>query len=263
MEGLRGNTARLFMPALPFTEIEERLHNRSCILIPIASLEPYGPAAGVGCGVVSCTAIAEGLCRECGVLMAPPLWYAHSTPYRAFGGAIGLKRKHLVTAMLDILRDCAVQGVSTVILLDGSYESHAALLAARRRIAGSHPAMRVEVMAWQHEPVLRAMVEERTGRACHGRLEFGIVSMAAYVDPTLVETRSPAWAAASGEPGSAWRKRGSDPEKLRKLIPSGSACSLRPDPAFGKALLTHLLEAYGERVRVLLARKRGNGQARL
>jgi hypothetical protein len=165
----------------------------------------------------------------------------------------------LATALTDILRDCAVQGMATVFLVDGSYDALSSLQSARRRLAALHPDMHVEIMAWQHEASVRTMVAERAGSPCGGRLELGILSIASRLEPSLVDLAETAGTNVAREPESSWRKRGRDPEKLRKLMPSGSACPVAPEAAFGEALLIHIANMFTERAQAALGRGAANG----
>ncbi len=233
-----------FIARLTFTEIRRRLAVAPSIIVPVASMEPFGEVGAVGASAVCCVAIADRLSEKTGILLSAPLLYGHSTPYRAFAGCAGAKHTALESLVVSIAKDFSAQGCRTLYLVDGSYEGSDALGEASRAVHSRRLACETHVLSWQHDDTIRAHVAKRCGAAEPARCEYGILSMAATLDPLYVRAAAkPGTTAKAGEStGRAWRKRGRDPEKYRKLFPDGltsqAACAY--DAAFGTELLDRI-----------------------
>jgi creatinine amidohydrolase/Fe(II)-dependent formamide hydrolase-like protein len=232
-----------YLPRLTFEQVEARIRTNPSVVIPLAGLEPVGNAA-LGVAAVVCCEIADALSERTGSLLAPLYGYAHTTPFRSFGGAIGVKTKALATALTGVILDCAAQGIESVTVLDGGFDNSEALQLVRKRFSATHPRLALRWLAWQHDTGIRRFAAAESGVGDHSRCEFGLLSMAAHVSGELTRHFTPVSDGPGGNRERRWRKRGMDPEQLRKNMPAGTLCSAAPDAAFGAKLIAHIVDTF-------------------
>jgi hypothetical protein len=102
---------------------------------------------------------------------------------------------------------------------------------------------------WQHDTIIEKFIESHFNGTELVRCEFGIISMAAYINPSLVKPkkkRNKTKSLCSVDTYRRWYKLGQDPEKFRKLFPDCSTSIIESeiDVGFGKELFEYIVKHY-------------------
>jgi hypothetical protein len=166
--------------------------------------------------------------------------YAHSTWGKAFEGCAAVGRRTLSAFVTGLLGSWIFQGIHYFIVIDGAADNQDGLSEAIKRACAANPVVRCIVLDWQNHPEVRAFISARCPGPEYGPSQFGILSMASFLDKEF--TRAPSEKQqpllATDEHYRRWRKTGSDPEKFRKLFPSASTSSAARDfdAPFGEEL---------------------------
>jgi creatinine amidohydrolase/Fe(II)-dependent formamide hydrolase-like protein len=240
----------LYIPFMTFREIRASIDVAAPVVLPVSVMEPVGPLCTVGAASAVCMAVADRLSCGTAAALAPPYLYGCAVPYRSFEGCAGVKRSTLEHAVAGILDSLLLQGFRHAFVVDGTSACDDVLRAAARRTAACRKDRQVHVLSWTADARVRKYIEERCGGPPGPRCELAVMSMAASIDPGLVRTaQSPVRAprTAGAEKYAEWRKRGSDPERFKKLFPDGvvSDASMPCSPAaFGGELLAFISELF-------------------
>jgi hypothetical protein len=149
------------------------------------------------------------------------------------------------------------QGFRKIIVLDALSENGDALALAVKRLNISHPDRSIDLFSIQRDSRVRAFIAENIPGRELGRTEYGMLSMAAWIDRGLVrdidrgpEDDLPPAIKPDADRFRKWHKRGADPEQFRKLFPQGSSSTIatRFDADFGKRLFEYILPLLEEAV---------------
>ena len=103
--------------------------------------------------------------------------------------------------------------------------------------------MKIITFSLQRDERVRAFIARHVQGKEFGRTEYGMLSLAASIDPALVRQTGKK-DAADTDRYETWRRRGADPEQYRKLFPdcSSSNAAHRFDPDFGKELFNFIVQ---------------------
>ena len=239
-----------YIPSLTFKEIEKKVSKVPALIVPIGGMEPVGENCTLGVVQECIMAISACLAKRCNMLLEPLLPYSNTTSFRAFGGSIGVKKSSYESFISNIIKDSAAWGIKHLFILDGTYNSYAVLTKVVQRIKKLNKIdINVSVLNWQHDSTIKSFIEPDFKGTELARCEYGLVSMAAYINPSLVRTKKPKKKAKSlctEDSYRRWVKLGMDPEKFRKLFPDSSTSIIENeiDPAFGKALFEFIITHY-------------------
>jgi creatinine amidohydrolase/Fe(II)-dependent formamide hydrolase-like protein len=220
----------LALSHLTFREIEQEIERLTAIIVPLGGCEPWAGFGSLGIAAAVAGALAGELSARTRILMAPVITYGCSTPFASFGGSAGVKPRTMTNMLCETIRMWFFQGFSTVFLIDALMENKEAVDAAVRRLKSSHPHTTIEVFAIQRDEGIRAFAAQLSppGDELY-RSEFGMLSLAAWIDPALVRPPHDQGRTAAGctrEQFKSWRKRGADPEQYRKRTPDCSSSSI-------------------------------------
>jgi creatinine amidohydrolase/Fe(II)-dependent formamide hydrolase-like protein len=231
---------------LTFREIEQEISRCPALILTLGGCEPYGAAGTLGTASACAGALAGALAEKLKILCAPALDFGCSTAYSAFGGTATVKPRTMTNILCETIRRWQMQGFRTVIIIDGLFDNSEAVNTALLRLKNSDPEMNIVSFSLQRDERVRAFIG-RHGRGKEpGRTEFGILSLAAFIDKTLVRPvlKKQAASAAGMERYVTWRKRGADPQQFRKLFPDCSVSDTARvyDPVFGKKLFNFIVQ---------------------
>jgi creatinine amidohydrolase/Fe(II)-dependent formamide hydrolase-like protein len=231
---------------LTFREVEQELSRLPALILPLGGCEPYGTYGCLGAATACAEALAAALSEKMDILYAPVQPFGCSTAYGAFGGTSGVKPRTMINILCETIRRWQVQGFRTVIIIDSLFDNNEAVDASIRRLKNSNPGMKIIPFSLQRDERVRAFIARHVQGKEYGRTEFGMLSLAASIDPALVRPtgkKDPA-AAADTARYETWRRRGADPEQYRKLFPdcSSSNAAHRFDPDFGKELFDFIVQ---------------------
>jgi creatinine amidohydrolase/Fe(II)-dependent formamide hydrolase-like protein len=227
MNPVTAGPAPLTVSRLTFPEIEKEIARLPVIILPLGGCEPYASFGTLGITSAVAESLGQALSRQLSVLCAPGLRLGCSTSFMSFGGTAGVKPRTFANTLCESIRMWYFQGAKAVFVIDALADNHTAVDLAVRRLADSHPECSTTVFSLQRDERVRAFIAQNKPGMELYRAEYGMLSMAAWLDPALV--RNPAdgpskpWNATSGH-FRTWRKRGADPEQFRKLAP-GCSCS--------------------------------------
>lgn len=236
----------LALSRLTFSEIEQEIRRLPALIIPLGGCEPYGSLGSMGVASAVAEALAWELSRKIRLLCAPVISYGNSTAFMSFGGSAGTKPRTLTNTVCETMRMWYFQGIRYVIIIDALYENREAIDLALSRLARSNPECKAEAFSIQRDRRVREFVEKNASGSESYRSEYGMLSMAAWIDPGLV--RAPAGARSKTAKIDAqrvltWRKRGGDPEQLRKFAADGSCSEIAAvySADFGETLFRFIL----------------------
>jgi len=239
--------SRFSLSRLTFREVEKELSRFPALILPLGGCEPYGECGCLGMASACVEALATALSEKLHLLLAPVQMYGCSTAYGAFGGTAGVKPRTLTNILCETVRRWYQQGFRTIIIVDALFDNGGAVDPALRRLKNTNPDMRIIPFSLQRDERIRAFIGRHVRTKEPGRTEYGILSLAAFIDPDLVRATNKNHAAAAevdAERYWTWRKRGADPEQYRKLFPdcssSGTVC--RFDPDFGRELFGFIFQ---------------------
>jgi hypothetical protein len=207
--------------------VGEILSSRPAVIIPLGGCEPFGGACAMGVETLCAEGVSRKLSERCGVLYAPAIPFGCSTPFISFPGAFGVKPRTFVNMLCEIAGAYVFQGARRVFAVSAAPFNRAPALEAFRRVEAKHGGVRA--MLFDINEIAGA-----GGASGVDREDAALAAMAAY----LSGGASRVGAGENGETGGrvnktmgrkvgigeyvTWRKRGADPQKLRKLFPGGS-----------------------------------------
>jgi creatinine amidohydrolase/Fe(II)-dependent formamide hydrolase-like protein len=244
------------LSCLTFREIEKELSRCPALILPLGGCEPYGASGTLGTATACAGAFAAALAEKLKILYAPALAVGCSTAYGSFGGTAGVKPRTMTNILYETIRRWQVQGFMMVIIIDGLFDNGEAVEEALRWLKNSAHDLNVVSFSLQRDERIRAFIGRHGGGKEPGRTEYGLLSLAAHIDASLVRPaeKKQATAAARTECYVTWRKRGADPQQFRKLFPECSVSdAAHPfDPVFGKELFGFILQLLVETTKPLL-----------
>jgi creatinine amidohydrolase/Fe(II)-dependent formamide hydrolase-like protein len=225
-------------------QVNEHLLNSPCLVLPLGGMEPFGNIGSFGVNSVCIDAIAGVISKRLRLLVAPVMFYGCTSSYKSFKGSIGIKPKVFCSFLANFCNDCFFQGFKKVIILNSNEENVLALELLVKRY--NNHSVKIETFSLQSDSIIRGFVRERKPGMEMGRSEYMMLSMAAFIQPALVlpgTGESPIHFPSSSD-YATWKKRGRDPEKYRKLFPTGSSSEIacQYDPGFGEEVFNFIIE---------------------
>jgi creatinine amidohydrolase/Fe(II)-dependent formamide hydrolase-like protein len=231
---------------LTFGEVEKEIARLPALIVPLGGCEPYGEGGTLGAASACAETLAAALSAKLHMLLAPTLAYGCSTPYGAFGGNAGVKQRTLINILGETVRQWYGQGFRTVIIVDGVFDNGDAVDAALRRLNDSNARLKAISFSLQRDERIRAFIGHHLQEKEFGRTEYGILSLAAFIDPDLArpsDKKNRSAAPMDAERFRTWRKRGADPGQFRKLFPNAASTgACKYDADFGKELFDFILQ---------------------
>lgn len=211
--------ARLYIPGMSFTMVEEQIRKATPLLLPVATLAPYGQAP-LEAEFVCCCALADAVAASKDLLIAPPLMYGYAEPFRAFGGCAGVKEATFEKMIAEAVRHYLLQGIQQVVVLNGACFGEQAIERGLRRASRGRDSVIASVISWQFLPELRRMTASRISGSQMIRDEYLVRALYAFHKGAMAPKESDK-GLGNTDALHSWCKRGRDPEKLRAIAPSG------------------------------------------
>lgn len=118
----------VFMAELSWPQWEQKIAGGAIIFLPLGATEQHGPHLPLNVDVILPTAVAEGVARNVGGLVAPTLNYGYKSMPRSgggqsFPGTTSLDAQTFSHTIRDILRELAAHGARRFVLINGHYEN--------------------------------------------------------------------------------------------------------------------------------------------
>jgi creatinine amidohydrolase/Fe(II)-dependent formamide hydrolase-like protein len=230
-------------------EIRELLMLTPAIILPLGSTEPCARYGTMGASALSCFALANKLSKKKKILLSPLVPFGYSIAYRTFDGCGTLSAKTLTSLLTDLMKSWLSQRIHTFVIIDSVPENHCMIEDATQRIIARNPETKFCILNWHLMSEVRSFISG----ACPGhefeRSEYGILSMAAYLDGSFVRqppSQIKPGADADQKTYQKWQKTGRDPEKFRKLFPDGQTSSIayKFNAQFGQKLFFHISDVF-------------------
>lgn len=237
---------------MTFREVEESIAKKSCVILPLGGLEPVGDFGVLGLVQYVMVAISNCVSERCDMLLAPVLSYGKTSAYRSFGGCIGIKKNIFESVLRGFIDDCVAWGTKRVFILDGTFDSFESVALTINKMSKKrkHAQINMHAYNWQREGMIRSFLAKNLEGKELGRSEFGLLSIASYINPSLIKKNDFQNRVSRSifDRGvyKTWLKRGMDPEKFRKLSSDCRTSDIdqEPDPEFGKKLLEYIVTFY-------------------
>jgi creatinine amidohydrolase len=127
----------VFLGKLSSEDVRECLRTNKTIIIPIGSTEQHGPHLPLTVDTDIAVEIALKVAEKIGCLVAPPLYYGHSTEHAGFPGSGWLQMETLGRVIEDVSVSYAEGGFKTIIWLNGHYGNDPALFVTCTDLTGT------------------------------------------------------------------------------------------------------------------------------
>jgi creatinine amidohydrolase/Fe(II)-dependent formamide hydrolase-like protein len=230
---------------LTFKEIEQEINRFPALVLPLGGCEPYGSGMPLGLPSRCSEAIALALSCRRRMLMAPALQYGCSTSFSAFGGTTGIKPRTLMNLLCEILRQFSRQGIRFVVIIDPLMDNGPALDEAKRRVTGSDRNLHIILIRLQQDERIVSFVRRRWGFPTGGRNEGVMRALGAFAGLNAAQSQNcgkKAIPTGWEERYRTWRRRGGDPQQLRKLFPEGCTeeAGGADDPEIGREIFEYI-----------------------
>jgi hypothetical protein len=223
---------------LTYTQARQFIDGRPAVIVPLGGCEPFGGVGTLGVESYCAAGIAKELSLRCGVLTAPVVPFGCSTPFIGFAGAAGLKPRTFINMLCDIIHAYIFQGVEKIFLVNAAPFSREPAAEAAKRLMAAH--LRVTVLLFDINTVLRGDIKggggdgggisaKPDGKSQLKDMDTGfdrddalLLSIYAYLRQENFDGIGQVVKKnIREEQYRTWRKRGADPQKLRKLFPDG------------------------------------------
>jgi len=226
---------------LTFGQVSELLAARPSVILPLGGCEPFGDIGPIGIETLCVERIAAEVSTKCDILVAPTLPFGCSTPFISFPGAAGLKPRTFTNMLFEIMHAYVLQGTKNIFLISAAPFNEAPALEAVGRINKKYNG--INAVLFDINTIIRTNVDHNTDRA-----DMALLSMAAYLEPANINTSGININRKSVTPDQyrTWKKRGADPQKLRKLFPDGLLQDLSTTeitPERGKEIFDRVVES--------------------
>lgn len=129
---------------MTWLEVEERLADGACVMLPTGSTEQHGPMGLIGTDTICATAVAEKAAAACGGIVAPPLAYTPAPFNTAFPGTVSISVELFTCLLREVCDGLLSQGFRGVFIVNG----HGANVGPARRVANEFPLNSIVVRSW-------------------------------------------------------------------------------------------------------------------
>lgn len=96
-------------------------------ILPVGSVEQHGSHDPLGTDTYIARVISQGVARRLDALCLPPVWYGISYHHMNFAGSLSVRPEVLSAYLEDILDSLAVQGMTSILILNGHGGNTAAI----------------------------------------------------------------------------------------------------------------------------------------
>ena len=129
---------------MTWPELDQRLANGACVMLPTGSTEQHGPMGLVGTDTICANQVALAAAEICDGIVAPPLAYTPAPFNTAFPGTVSLAADLFEQVLLQFCQGLLGQGFRGVFIVNG----HGANLEPARAVAAACPAGAIHIQSW-------------------------------------------------------------------------------------------------------------------
>ncbi|GBU22184.1 hypothetical protein R80B4_02089 [Fibrobacteres bacterium R8-0-B4] len=227
-------------------QARERLAERPAVILPLGGCEPFGGAGPVGIETLCAERVADELSIRGGILRTPAMPFGCSAPFMSFPGATGVKPRTMVNLLCEIIHAYVLQGVTRIFLVSAAPFNKKPAEEAVKRIEAKYGG--VKVLFFDINTI--AGIDNGIDRA-----DAALLSLAAYLAPERINIgiNTDKRKSVTADQYKTWKKRGADPQKLRKLFPDGLLLldndeSINITPERGKELFDRIVSVIQEEI---------------
>lgn len=236
----------LFIAEMGFRQIENYLNCIPSIIVPLGGLETYGESGALGCATICSHFICRELSSRLKVVCAPDINYSCTGSFKAFAGCASLHYNTFINFLLDMCNGWFFQGFKRILLINSISDNSKHVEIAARRFNQSKKEDCVKCFDWQMNKNIQTFISKYTTRSEFGRSQKSVLSMISFLKPELlIEIKGEKkYRLPDQQVYKRWEKRGKDPQKFRKIFPSGSTSEdlLNYDSSFGEELFGYILK---------------------
>jgi creatinine amidohydrolase len=118
----------VFMAELSWTRYAERVKQGVVVFLPLGATEQHGPHLPMATDALTSTAVAAGVAREVGGLVAPTVNFGYKSQPRMGGGqefvgTTSVDASTFAAVLRDVICELARHGVRKVCVINGHYEN--------------------------------------------------------------------------------------------------------------------------------------------
>ena len=135
---------------MTWPELEHRLAQGACVMLPTGSTEQHGPMGLIGTDAICATHVAHTAAALCDGIVAPPIAYTPAPFNTSFPGTVSITPELFEEMLAQVCQGLLNQGFRGVFIVNG----HGANLDPARSVAFSLPKGAVHIQSWwDPEPV--------------------------------------------------------------------------------------------------------------
>ncbi|KMQ50960.1 putative creatinine amidohydrolase [Chitinispirillum alkaliphilum] len=210
---------------LSFGVLEKRIKENPVLVVPLGGTEPYG-SSSMGTANLITGAISTEVSERLSLLRAPVMPYGCSGPFMSFCGTSALKPATFKNVLFDLFRGWMFQGFTKFVVLNGVVHNTPVLEGVLKQL-NKKRGIHSRVIELHKDQAIRDFYTKQFGPAGDlERFETAFMSIASFLWPDMVKNIDCNYGVKRVDEVSAktyqtWKKRGMDPQKLRKMAPEG------------------------------------------
>lgn len=172
---------------MSWVEFDRRRKETSTIIIPVGSIEAYGPHLPLGTDCIVAEALANMIADKYDALVSPMIELNDASPLLAFPGTINVERKNLFGNLEDLFTTMIGYGFKNVLFISGHSASVAMISTLCRKYQKSHGIKCAQIDWWRFAEANSDGILENDGYMAHGHASECGTSVMLHLRPDLVD----------------------------------------------------------------------------
>lgn len=145
---------------LTWRQVEARIEQGACILLPVGSTEQHGPMGRIGTDAICAEAVALRASDLCDAIVAPVLAYTPAPFNTSFPGTVSVSEPLFRALAAEVVGGLLAQGFQGVFVVNG----HGANIAPLQAAASSLDPGQLQIMSWWDAPQADALRKSLYGQ---------------------------------------------------------------------------------------------------
>lgn len=129
---------------MTWPEVEARLSQGACVILPCGSTEQHGPMGLIGTDTICANQVALAAADICDAVVAPPMAYTPAPFNAAFPGTVSIREDLFQAVLQQVCEGLIAQGFNGIFLING----HGANLAPAHGVAAALPPGAMYITNW-------------------------------------------------------------------------------------------------------------------
>lgn len=234
------------LATMTWPQVEDYLHKKQSILIPIGSTEQHGPTGLIGTDYVTAEGISLEVGRRKQIIVAPPICYGMALHHMGFPGTAALKPSTLLQVVVEIIESFKTHGFRNFYFVNGHGGNIPTVTAAFSEIKVGSDKSVLELFNWWRLEEVQSYEKEHFGDQNGFHATVGEVSVTQFQFTEAFE-KIPKTQFKIERPQHHWPM---GPEEFRRTFPDGRMES-NPGlatPEHGKNLFEIAVDAIARKV---------------